>query len=71
VFTADNPGNMMALDAGTGKTLWHAYGGSRVNSPPITYELNGRQYVLFGAQGVLYAWALPEAVVDKNGADGR
>jgi alcohol dehydrogenase (cytochrome c) len=60
VFTADNSGNMLALDAASGKTLWHAYGGSRVNSSPMTYEIDQRQYVLIGAQGVLYAWALPE-----------
>jgi alcohol dehydrogenase (cytochrome c) len=71
VFTADSSGNMMALDARTGKTLWHAYGGSRISSSPMTYELDGRQYVLFGAQGVLYAWALPEAVIEKNGADAQ
>jgi hypothetical protein len=26
----------------------------------MTYELDGRQYVVEGVQGVLYAWALPE-----------
>lgn len=68
VLTADNSGNVMALDARTGKTLWHAYAGSRVNSSPMTYELDGRQYVLFGAKGVLYAWALPEAMLHSGGA---
>jgi len=29
-------------------------------SSPMTYELDGRQYVVEGVQGVLYAWALPE-----------
>lgn len=60
VFTADNHGNMLALEANTGETLWHASGGGAVQSAPITYELDGRQYVLFGSNSVLYAWALPE-----------
>jgi alcohol dehydrogenase (cytochrome c) len=60
VFTADTHGNMLALDASTGVTLWHSYGGGSVQSSPISYELDGRQYLLFGSQGVLYAWALPE-----------
>jgi alcohol dehydrogenase (cytochrome c) len=70
VFTADNSGNMLALDAASGKTLWHAYGGNRVNSSPMTYELAQRQYVLIGAQGVLYAWALPETMLHEQNSEG-
>ncbi len=66
VFTADNPGNMLALDARTGRTLWHAYGGGAVQTPPITYELDGRQYILIGSHGVLYAWTLPEQLGNKT-----
>ena len=60
VFTADTHGNILGLDADTGETLWHAYGGGEVNGAPITYELDGRQYLLVGSHNVLYAWALPE-----------
>ena len=60
VFTADNHGNMLALDSSSGKTLWHAYGGGAAQNAPITYELDGRQYMLMAAHGVLYAWTLPE-----------
>ena len=66
VFTADVHGNMLGLDAATGKTLWHAYGGGSVQNGPITYELNGRQYVIIAAQNVLYAWALPEEVTPPS-----
>jgi alcohol dehydrogenase (cytochrome c) len=61
VFTADNSGNLIALDAKTGTTLWHAYSGGPVTSAPITYQLDGKQYIVIGASHVLYAWALPEA----------
>ena len=60
VFTADTRGNILALDAKTGTTLWHTYGGGAVQSAPITYELDGRQYLLVGSQGVLYSFALPD-----------
>ncbi len=60
LFTADNEGNLLALDPATGKTLWHSYGGGRMASCPSTYELDGRQYVLTGVDGVLYAWSLPK-----------
>jgi alcohol dehydrogenase (cytochrome c) len=59
-FTGDAHGNILALDTATGKTLWHAGLGASMASSPITYELDGRQYVLTGSGGVLFAWTLPE-----------
>jgi alcohol dehydrogenase (cytochrome c) len=38
--------------------VWHAAIG-RVGNSPITYEFDGRQYVLVGAGSSLFAWALP------------
>ncbi len=61
VFSADNHGNILALDARNGDTLWHTYGGGPVQSAPITYELDGKQYVLVGSQNVLYCFSLPQA----------
>jgi alcohol dehydrogenase (cytochrome c) len=59
-FTGDDPGNILALDTSNGKTLWHAGSGATMKSSPITYELDGRQYVVTGSGGVLFAWRLPE-----------
>jgi alcohol dehydrogenase (cytochrome c) len=59
LFTGDAQGNLLVLDAVTGKTLWHVNAGGSMVSSPMTYELDGRQYVVEGVQGVLYAWALP------------
>jgi acido-empty-quinoprotein group A len=59
LFSADNSGNLIALDAATGKTLWHVNIGSRIVSSPMTYELNGRQYVLTAVGDIIYAWSLP------------
>ena len=58
-FTGDTSGDVMALETSTGKTLWHAYAGADMQSSPITYELDGRQYVITGIGSVMYAWALP------------
>ncbi len=58
-FTGDSHGNFLALDSSDGKTLWHAGSGSHIVSSPITYELDGRQYVLMSSGSVLFAWALP------------
>jgi alcohol dehydrogenase (cytochrome c) len=60
-FTGDSHGNFLALDTSDGKTLWHAGTGASISNSPTTYELDGRQYVLTGSGGVLFAWALPES----------
>ena len=62
-FTGDAPGNFLALDTSTGKTLWHAGSGARIGSSPISYELDGRQYLLTSSGSVLFAWARPEGAV--------
>lgn len=59
LFTGDSVNNALALRTSDGSTLWHA-GVGRVGNGPITYELDGRQYLLMGGGGVLYAWALPQ-----------
>ncbi len=58
--TGDGYGNVLALDTSNGKTLWHAGTGSPMQSSPISYELDGRQYIITSSGGVLFAWALPE-----------
>jgi alcohol dehydrogenase (cytochrome c) len=60
IFTGDAQGSVLALRTSDGKTLWHAGAGGSMQSSPITYELDGRQYVVTSAGGVLFAWALPE-----------
>ena len=57
-FTGDSAQSALALRSSNGTTLWHS-GIGRVNNSPITYELDGRQYVLFGGGSALYAFALP------------
>ena len=59
LFTADNSGNLLALDPATGKTLWHLNAGGRLDASPMTYQLDGRQYLLFAVQDNLFAFALP------------
>ena len=70
-FTGDAHGNFLALETGTGKTLWHSGSGSRIGNSPITYELDGRQYLLTAGGSVLFAFALPEDAVASSHSKGK
>ena len=64
-FTGDAAGNMLALRTSNGETLWHAGQGGNMESSPITYLMDGRQYVVTSSGGVLFAWALPKSSVER------
>lgn len=70
-FTGDTVGNALALRTSDGTTLWHS-GIGRVGNSPVTYELDGRQYMLVAGGSALYAWALPEGpIVNDSGRSPR
>ena len=52
VFTGDMRGYFMAFDASTGKSLWRFQTGSGIIGSPITYELDGTQYVAVPSGGI-------------------
>lgn len=60
VFAGDEDGYLMALDARTGKLLWRVNTGHRIVTSPITYELDGKQYVTLPSGAALLTFALPE-----------
>ncbi len=60
LFGGDGSGNALALDPDTGRTLWHVNMGATMRNGPITYELDGRQYILLAAGAKLFAFALPK-----------
>lgn len=58
LFTGDNAHNLIALDPKTGNTLWHVNLGAPMETGPSTYELDGKQYLLTPAGGMIFAWVL-------------
>ena len=60
LFTADNSGNLLVLNPANGETLWHLNMGGALQASPMTYQLDGRQYVILPVDNVLYAFALPQ-----------
>ena len=57
VFAGDAGGNIIAHDAATGKPLWHARVGT-VTAAPITYLLDGKQYLLVSSNDTMFAFTL-------------
>ena len=45
LFTGARSGYFQALDARTGDLLWKVSLGSQIINGPVTYEVDGRQYV--------------------------
>jgi alcohol dehydrogenase (cytochrome c) len=59
IFTGDNDGYFYAFDAAAGKVLWKFQTGGPVwGSAPVTYMLDGRQYVLIAAGLSFTAFAI-------------
>ena len=49
VFSGNQLGYALALDADTGELLWKFQTGSSIRSQPVTWEMNGRQYIAIGS----------------------
>ncbi|MBS1829759.1 MAG: PQQ-dependent dehydrogenase, methanol/ethanol family [Acidobacteria bacterium] len=58
VFASSNDGNLIALESKTGKYLWHYYTGANIISSPITYSVDGKQYVAIASQSALYVFSV-------------
>jgi alcohol dehydrogenase (cytochrome c) len=58
VFSADDDGDLIAVDAESGKDLWHFYMGSNLHASPMTFSVRGRQFVSISAGSNLFTFAL-------------
>jgi alcohol dehydrogenase (cytochrome c) len=59
LFMATPDGNVVALNSDSAKPLWHFHTGSRISSAPISYAIDGRQYIAISAGNSLFSFALP------------
>jgi alcohol dehydrogenase (cytochrome c) len=58
LFSGGREGYFYALNARNGELLWKANVGGQVNSGPMSYSLNGRQYIAVSAGSTLFVYAL-------------
>jgi outer membrane protein assembly factor BamB len=59
VFAGEHKGQISALDARTGKPLWHFNTGDLITSSPISYAIDGQQYIALSSGTNIFAFALP------------
>ncbi len=58
VFYGETGGGFAAVDAKTGKTLWHFEANQPWKASPMTYMMNGRQYVAIASGGNILSFAI-------------
>lgn len=58
LFTGGREGYLQALNARTGELLWKTNLGAQMLNGPITYQVNGRQYVSVISGLSLFTFAL-------------
>jgi alcohol dehydrogenase (cytochrome c) len=60
VFFADDAESFEAVDAETGRALWHFNTGQSFSASPMTYAVDGVQYVAIAAGSDVFTFTLPE-----------
>jgi alcohol dehydrogenase (cytochrome c) len=60
LFASLRDGNILALDAKSGTHLWHYQTGGNNAAAPISYSIDGRQYIALSAGNNLLGFALPQ-----------
>ena len=58
LFAGGPSGHLMAMDVSDGRILWHSGLLQQMSNTPITYLLDGTQYVVVAAGDTLYAFSL-------------
>jgi alcohol dehydrogenase (cytochrome c) len=60
VFFADDANSFEAVEATSGRALWHFNTGQNIRASPMSYAVAGVQYVAIAAGGDVFCYSLPE-----------
>ena len=60
VFFGSDGGIFTALDAKTGRPLWHFTSNENFRASPMTYMVGGKQYVCIASAAGYLSFALPD-----------
>jgi alcohol dehydrogenase (cytochrome c) len=58
-FFGNDTGSLEAVDAQSGKSLWHFNTGQSISASPMMYAVAGKQYVAIAAGSDVFSFALP------------
>ncbi len=58
IFSGEVTGEFVALDAKTGKIVWHFNTGQEISAQPVTYAVNGTQYIALEAGSNVISFGL-------------
>ena len=58
VFSGGKEGYFFALDARDGKLLWRIALGGQVNAGPMSFAIDGKQYIAINVGNALFTFAL-------------
>ena len=64
VFFGDDDGQLVALDARSGRYLWHYNMGQTLTASPITFSIAGNQYVSIAAGSDIFTFGLFQSAQD-------
>jgi PQQ-dependent dehydrogenase (methanol/ethanol family) len=64
LFFGESTGGFAAVDAKTGKYLWHFETNHAIKASPMTYAIGGKQYIAIASGPNILSFALPELPVE-------
>jgi alcohol dehydrogenase (cytochrome c) len=64
LFVGSNRGDFWALDAASGDILWHVILNGWIHAAPISYQIDGRQFVSIASSGGIHTFAVSSS--DSN-----
>jgi len=59
LFFADDAGSLEAVEATSGRALWHFNTGQTMYASPMTFMVDGVQYVAIAAGSDIFSFSLP------------
>jgi alcohol dehydrogenase (cytochrome c) len=62
IFSGDDDGHLIALDAKSGRNLWHFNLGEMLTASPISYSVGGKQYIAIASATAVISFGLFEPV---------
>jgi alcohol dehydrogenase (cytochrome c) len=60
VFAGSADGTFVALNSASGAPLWHFHTSGRIAASPVSYAVDGRQFIAIAAGNLVYSFALPQ-----------